>query len=167
VRTLGKVALGLVVIALCASATAQRKPNPLNDPFLDNLLGRWSVTRKIHGTTLSNTLDVDWVLQHKFLQLHMKDVANPPQYEALVLIGYDGLAERYILYWMDDFGGAYSMVGRGKREGNTIEFQFDNADGPFFNTLKWQPQERGWKMVLESTKDGKRELFAEDTVRRP
>jgi hypothetical protein len=161
-----KLALALVALALSLAATAEHKPGPVNDPFLDNLLGHWKISRKIHGTVVANTLEAKWVLQHKFLELHMKDVADPPEYEALVLIGYDGVAERYVAYWMDDYGGAYSQVGYGKRQGNSIEFRFEQADGAFYNTFNWEPNAGGWKMVLEATKDGKREPFAEDTVRR-
>jgi hypothetical protein len=161
-----KLAMVAAALAVSLAAAVDHKPPPVNDPFLDNLLGHWNISRKVHGSTVANTMDAEWVVQHRFLQLHMKDVANPPKYEALVLIGYDGVAERYVAYWMDDFGGAYSAVGRGRRQGNTIEFQFEYPDGPFFNTFYWQPNEAGWKMVLESSKDGKRELFAEDTVRR-
>src|SRR5205085_1926976 len=58
------------------------------DDLLDNLVGDWKLTRKIRGRTVENTVTVGWVLNHQFLQLHMKDVAQPPAYEAIVLIGY-------------------------------------------------------------------------------
>jgi hypothetical protein len=160
------LALALATFVLSLAAAAGPKPGPLDDPFLDNLVGKWKLTRKVHGTTVVNTLDVKWVLQHRFLQMRMKDVANPPDYEALVLIGYDSVNERYVAHWCDDFGGAYSAVGYGKRDGNSIQFRFEYPDGPFFNTFNWEPVERGWRMVLESSKDGKRAPFAEDTVRR-
>ena len=156
-------ALAALVLALAAQA---RQPAPMEDPFLENLVGKWRIERKINGTFVVNTLEAKWVLQHHFLQLHMKDVADPPKYEALVLIGYDALAERYVAHWMDVYGGGYSGVGHGKREGNTIEFEFQYPDGPFYNTFYWQPNEKGWRMHLENTKDGKRVTFAEDTVRR-
>jgi len=112
-------------------------------------------------------MEAKWVLQHHFLQLHMKDVANPPRYEALVMIGYDPAEERYVAHWMDIYGGRLSAMGHGRREGNSIEFQFDYPDGPFYNTFNWLPGEQGWTMNLESTdKDGKRVFFAEDRVRR-
>jgi hypothetical protein len=52
------------------------------------LAGTWKLTRKIRGTQAENTVEAQWVLNHQFLQIHMKDVANPPAYEVLVLIGY-------------------------------------------------------------------------------
>jgi hypothetical protein len=58
------------------------------DVLIENLTGDWKLTRKIRGKEVQNTVQVEWVLNHQFLQIHMKDVAEPPTYEALVLIGY-------------------------------------------------------------------------------
>lgn len=157
----------LALAALLASFAAHAIDPPMNDPFLENLTGKWKIERRIRGTLVANTMEGKWVLQHRFLQLRMKDVATPPKYEALVMIGWDGLQERYVAHWMDVYGGRFSAMGYGKRDGNSIEFRFEYPDGPFFNTFHWQPDEQGWTMVLEnSDKDGKRVTFAEDRVRR-
>lgn len=161
-----RAALLFVLALLPAFATAQPATR-LDDPFLDELAGHWEVTRKVRGTVVHNTLQGEWVLQHRFLQLHMIDVADPPKYEALVLIGFDKKADRYVAHWTDIFGGGASAMGYGKRAGNTIPFVFAYPDGPFYNTFTWDPQARGWTMVLEAEgKDGKRAFFAEDTLRR-
>ena len=58
--------------------------------FEDNLIaqleGNWLLTRKIRGTEVQNQVSAKWVLNHQFLQVHMKDVKEPPAYEAIVLI---------------------------------------------------------------------------------
>jgi uncharacterized protein DUF1579 len=159
--------LAFVLFTLLLPLTAHARDTALEDPFLDNLVGKWKIERKIRGALVANTMEAKWVLQHHFLQLRMKDVATPPKYEALVLIGYDGSKEMYVAHWMDVYGGRFSAMGYGKRDGNSIEFKFDYPDGPFYNTFNWQPGERGWTMNLENTdKDGKRVFFAEDRVRR-
>ena len=71
-----------------AHERAQPDHARLDDALLQNLIGSWKVTRRIRGTVVGNTLEAEWVLQHQFVQLHMKDVAEPSQYEALVLIGF-------------------------------------------------------------------------------
>lgn len=38
----------------------------------------------------------------------MKDVSSPPNYEAMVFIGYDNTSERYVVHWIDVFGGRFS-----------------------------------------------------------
>ena len=157
-RTLDVACIGNAIVDVLAHT---------DDSFLDRIAGRWEVTRKIRGTTVRNTLDAQWVLQHRFVQLHMVDTADPPKYEAIVMIGYDRQGERYVAHWTDIFGGGASAMGYGKRAGNSIAFEFAYPDGPFYNTFTWEPETAGWTMLLESSsKDGKRAVFAEDTLRR-
>src|SRR5262245_174008 len=66
------------------------------DPFIENLAGDWKLTRKIRGKEVINTVQARWVLNHQFLQLHMKDTADPPAYEAIVLIGYVHSDKKYV-----------------------------------------------------------------------
>jgi hypothetical protein len=167
----GLGSLGLIV--LCAGSPAGSEGQSpgskgrLEDAFLENLVGRWRVSRKVRGTVVGNSLEADWVLEHRFVQLHMKDVAVPPQYEALVLIGYDPDGQRYVAHWCDTFGGQYSALGYGKREGDSIDFVFSYPDGPFHNTFSWHAATRSWIFLMEAEgKDGKRTFFAEDRLGR-
>jgi len=36
------------------------------DALLNNLVGDWKLTRKIHGQTVQNTARAEWVLNHHF-----------------------------------------------------------------------------------------------------
>lgn len=138
------------------------------DKFIDNLVGNWKLTRAIRGKQVGNSVRVEWVLNHQFLKIHMIDTASPPAYEALVLIGYSYADQRYVIHWCDTFGGKFSSIGFGRRSGNSIEFEFKDPDGSFFNTFTWDPKAKGWTFLMESSgKDGKRGLFAVDTLRRP
>ncbi|HEY1375283.1 MAG TPA: DUF1579 family protein [Gemmataceae bacterium] len=170
--------LATVWLALLAAGPPPRVPaadDPpdgpkriFRDDFIDKLAGDWTLTRKIRGREVRNTLKAEWVLNHQFLRLHMKDTADPPAYEAIVLIGYDHAGKRYVAHWCDTYGGKFSAVGSGKRSGDAIEFEFQYPDGPFYNTFTWDAQAKGWTFRMESRgKDGKRVLFAEDTLRRP
>ncbi len=137
------------------------------DDLIENLAGDWKLTRKIRGKEVANRAAARWVLNHQFLELHMTDVASPPEYEAIVLIGYSYSDKRYVAHWCDTYGGKYSAIGYGKRAGEKIEFAFQYPDGPFFNTFSWDARAKEWTFRLEnSSKDGKRSLFAEDTLRR-
>jgi hypothetical protein len=137
------------------------------DDFIENLIGDWKLTRKIRGNEVQNTVKVEWVLNHQFLQIHMKDITEPPTYEALVLIGYSYGDKQYIAHWCDTYGGKVSAIGYGKRSGDSIEFEFQYPDGPFYNTFAWDAKVKGWIFRMESQdKDGKRVFFAEDTLRR-
>lgn len=161
----------LVALVLASSlALGQAVDGPgtrFDDELLSNLEGRWTIVRQIRGEVVKNTLEARWVLAHQFLELQMKDVAEPPQYEAIVLIGYVHATGEYVAHWTDSFGGKYSAIGKGRRRGKSIEFRFEYDDGPFFNTFTWDADARRWTFRLESQKpDGSRELFALDTAER-
>jgi len=164
--------LALMVLLLAAIRGAAQEPaegpqRTFRDAFIDNLVGEWRLMRQIRGREVENSVSADWVLNHQFLRIHMKDVADPPAYEALVYIGYQHADQRYVVHWLDVYGGKFSAIGYGKRSGNAIEFAFQYDDGPFFNTFSWDPLAQTWTFTMQSTdKDGKRRLFAVDTLRR-
>ena len=154
---------------LCNTSVMAQQPSPgLHDELLDHLAGSWHLDRRIRGMELSNSVTAEWVLNHQFLEVHMKDDRVPAKYEAIVLIGYNAKSRTYVAHWTDTFGGAYSALGEGVRTGNAIEFRFAYDDGPFFNTFNWLPDEDRWVMRLESgLPDGTRRPFATDTLSRP
>jgi hypothetical protein len=174
-RRCGLVSLVLVSFVIVPHRQAAGADDPpdgpkriFKDDFIENLVGDWTLTRTIRGKEVRNTVKAGWVLNHQFLQLHMKDTADPPAYEAIVLIGYAHADKRYVAHWCDTYGGKFSAVGHGKRAGDSIEFEFQYPDAPFFNTFTWDAKAKGWTFRMESqNKDGKRTLFAEDTLRRP
>jgi hypothetical protein len=167
---------GICLVAWLAAfpLTAARQDEPpdgpkriFKDDLIENLTGEWKLTRKIRGKEVTNSLSAKWVLNHQFLELHMVDAAEPPEYEAIVLIGYSYSDKRYVAHWCDTYGGKFSGVGYGKRAGEKIEFAFQYPDGPFFNTFAWDAKAKEWNFRMEnSSKDGNRSLFAEDTLRR-
>jgi hypothetical protein len=171
--------LCVVVVLTCLSLVVTTYPiaqEPLDgrdrvfrDELLDNLVGDWKLTRKIRGQSVENSARVEWVLNHQFLRIHMKDVSTPPNYEAMVFIGYDNTSERYVAHWIDVFGGRFSeTLGYGTRSGNAIKFVFEYPDGPFHDTFTWNPKTRTWNFLMQSKdKTGKWEIFAEDSLRRP
>lgn len=160
--------IGVSVVGV-AQEPLDGRHRTFNDELLENLVGEWKLTRQIRGQSLENTVTVEWVLNHQFLRVHMKDVRKPAQYEAMVFIGYDNMSERYVVHWIDVFGGRSSeTLGYGRRNGNSIKFVFEYPDGPFHNTFTWNPENKTWKFLGEQkTQAGKWTTFAEDTLRRP
>lgn len=158
----------LLVTAVPAQEPPDGRHRTFDDPLLDSLVGRWNLSREIRGRQERNTLDVEWVLLHQFLHLHMKDAAVPPKYEAIVLIGYDHAGQRYVIHWADNFGGKFSTKGHGRRSGDSIEFVFvDSGEPPFYNTFRRDPATGAWTFLMESqSKDGGRVFFAKDTLSR-
>ena len=175
-RTTGLLfALALTIVSLNFGNAFIRAQEPLDGPnrpfkdeLLENLVGDWKLTRQIRGRMAQNTVQVEWVLNHQFLRIHMRDVATPAQYEAMVFVGYDNASGRYVVHWIDVFGGRFSeTLGYGKRDGNSIKFVFEYPDGPFHNTFTWNAAGKTWTFLMEQkNKEGKWTTFATDTLRR-
>jgi len=171
----------MAAIAIVISMTAVRAPvttaaqEPLDGPkrifhdeLLDHFVGHWVITREIRGTRTQNTADVDWALNHQFLHIHMRDTATPPQYEAEIFIGYDNTSDRYVLHWIDIYGGRFSeTLAYGQRNGTSIAFVFEYPDGPFHNTFTWDAAASTWTSRMEQKNaSGQWVPFANDTFRR-
>jgi len=138
------------------------------DDLLDTLVGKWVLTRKIRGQEVRNTLEAEWVLNHQFLQINMKDMATPPTYEAKVFIGYDNTSERYVAHWIDVYGGRFSeTLAYGRRDGDSILLNFEYPDGPFHNELTWNATAKGWTFMMQrKNASGQWVPFAQDSLRR-
>jgi hypothetical protein len=155
------VLLVLGVFVLCvfsATVLAQEQTPPPDGPqhtFQDELLnkmaGRWKLTGTIRGKSVEHSVEAQWVLNHQFLQVHEKDVAAPPPYEANVMIGYDNSSERYVAHWLDVYGGRFSeTLGYGSRAGDQIEFVFEYPDGPFHTTFRWIADKQQWQWQMRT-----------------
>src|SRR5262245_8607551 len=75
----------------------------LQDEFLDRLVGDWDLTGSVGTRAVRNSVTARWVLGHQFVRMEMTDVARPPTYEALVMVGYDAERKRYVAHWCDSF----------------------------------------------------------------
>lgn len=142
---------------------------PVRDTLLDQLIGHWQVNRVMAGAASGSSLDASWVLNHQFVQLHyVPDRGSKQPYEAIVYIGYDNMSERYVVHWLDIFGGRWSEpVGFGARNGNSIRFVVEYPDGPFTNTFTYDPSTRTWSLLLrQKNARGEWETFATEQWRR-
>jgi hypothetical protein len=154
---------------VCVTAVAQSpRDQVFKDDLLDNLAGEWKLVRKIRGRITENVVKADWVLNHQFFRIQMRDVENPPAYEATVFIGWDPMQERYVVHWLDVFGGRSSQtLGYGTRNGNTIKFTFAYPDQPFVNTFTWNPEAKTWNFLMQQKNPNKSwGVFAEDDLSR-
>ena len=163
------VILILLFLFVSVSAVAQSPRDQIfKDDLLDNLVGEWRLVRKMQGRITENVVKAEWVLNHQFFRIQMRDVENPPAYEATIFIGWDPMQERYVVHWLDVFGGRSSQtLGYGTRNGNTIKFAFAYPDHPFVNTFSWNPEARTWNFLMQQKNPNKSwSLFAEDNLSR-
>ena len=148
---------GSLGLSLLATLGAQQPAPPLDgahrlfqDSLFDRLTGAWSMSGVVRGRPATLTASAAWVLNHQFLRLDMRDVNDPPAYEANVYIGYDNTSERYVAHWLDNFGGRFSeTLGFGRRSGNAITFTFEYPDGPFLTTFTLDPHAGMWAMLMQ------------------
>jgi hypothetical protein len=113
-----RVLFATALIGTAPAAKAQEAAPPLDgrervmqDSLLDHLAGEWRVERTMRGRTTGSVAHGEWVLNHQFLLLHYRDdprATTPSGYEAMAFIGYDNASERYVVHWIDVFGGRVS-----------------------------------------------------------
>jgi len=162
--TTSRSAIVLLVFGT-AILVAAGPPPALKDAFLDNLVGDWSVTRKMsNGRTIESTVRGEWVLKHQFIQLHYGAGEKGREYEALVFIGFDDAAKSYVCHWVDIFGGHYSGVGHGKPDPKLlgIEFRFDSKEGSLTNNFGFDPEMKSWTSLIRQEENGQWKTFAEE-----
>lgn len=139
----------------------------LSDPLLDKMVGHWTMSGKLLGKPATHTVDVEWVLNHQFLEIHEVGPIDPktgkPDYEAMPMIGYDNMSERYVAHWIDVYGGRFSeTLGYGKRTGNEIDLVFEYPDGPFHTNLIWDEAHGQWHwQMTQKTASGQWKPFAD------
>lgn len=159
-------ALGLPALAWAQAPAAGAAASPV--PLLRQLDGDWRMSGDVRGKPVTYRMTAEPALQGTFTALRMKDVQVPAQYEAVVYIGYDAASKTVIAHWMDSFGPKYSIPhGTGQIDGNTIQFVFPYATGPFRNTWRYDPAAGSWQFALESGQpDGTWKHFARYEVKR-
>lgn len=163
-------ALTILVLAMPLALRAQEitvreDPRP---PLLRQLDGEWLMQGDVLGKPVTYLLVAGPTLRARFTELHMRDVAQPPQYEARVFLGVDEENGDLIVHWMDDFGARYSIPhGTGRIDGATLQFTFPYADGPFRDTFEFDPRTGTWSFRIESGQpDGSWKHFARYDIRR-
>ena len=149
-------------LAIANISVAQDAPTPIDgiqhifhDDLLDQMNGAWQLTGTIQGRAAHHTVAARWILNHQFLEIHERDTAEPAKsesaYEAIALIGYDHMSERYVLHWNDVFGARFSeTLGYGARSGNEIAFIFEYPDGPFRTVFRWLPDQKQWEWLMRA-----------------
>jgi hypothetical protein len=144
------VIAGVIGLWQAAALNGQAEPSVTPDPLLGRLVGQWTMTGTVRERPATYRLDVTWVLQQRFIELHMQDVKHmPPLYEARVFIGADTLLSHYIAHWLDNFGAAYSVPpATGTARGDTLTLDFPYPVGAFHDTFVYDRATDTWRTDL-------------------
>lgn len=140
-----------------------------DDDLLEKLVGSWTLTGNIGKRKVVNDFTAKWILNHQFMDLNFIDASRPVTYVARVSIGYDCISERYVMHWLDSFGGRYSETfgyGR-KKKAFLIEFRFEYPDAPFINEFIYDQKHNSWHLHM-TTKNEKDEwiVFGDEYLKR-
>ena len=167
-RRLAVLAMLFLASSLAARAqviTLREDPRP---PLLKQLDGEWLMKGDVLGKPVTYLLVAGPTLRARFTELHMRDTAEPPQYEARVFLGVDAENGELIVHWMDDFGARYSIPhGTGRIDGSILQFTFPYADGPFRDTFEFDQRNGTWHFRIEAGQpDGSWKHFARYEIRR-
>ena len=165
--------LPAVVCLLSVSAIGQ--PAPVNDALLDRLAGTWTLHGDIAGKSTTHDIRTEWVLGHQYLQIQERsreqDAMGQPEYEAIVLIGWDATSAEYQCLWLDSTGGgglSNQAIARGRRVGETIPFVFRKPDGTisFNNTFAYNKGTDSWTWKMDNVQGDKPVPFGRVTLTR-
>jgi len=153
---------------LVSSTSFDPQDSAVKDELLDKMVGKWHITREFSNRKAENDATVEWVVDHHYLRITMKDVAVPSKYEAHVYITFEKASKRYVIHWMDVFAGSLpEQMGYGEKVGDSIVFTWKDEDGTLRNTFTWHTDSGTWTSKIDQTdKEGKWKVFCTDTYRR-
>jgi hypothetical protein len=155
-------------IAFAQNQSADNPYAALQDDLLDHLVGKWDVSGTSHNTATSQTLEVDWVLNHQFIRIYQKSSENARggsvPYEAMLMVGYDATSKNYVLHLMNIRGGRDARgIAFGRRTGNEISFAYFDMAPSGLNSaaptivdtalrpgirFTWEPDSKTWHIVF-------------------
>jgi hypothetical protein len=167
-RPLALLAMLLVMPAATVQAQTIVLRDDLRPPLLKQLDGEWIMKGDVLGKPVEYLLVAGPTLRARYSELHMRDLAEPPQYEARVFLGIDAETGEVIAHWLDDFGARYSIPhGTGRIDGAILQFTIPYADGPYRDTLEFDSRNGTWNFRIEAAQpDGSWKHFARYDIRR-
>ena len=163
-----------VLLALAILVSLATSASAFEDELLDRLVGTWVMRGEIAGNDIVHDLGVEWILANHYIQI--KEVSRErnedgdPEYEALVLIGWDDATEQYACLWLDVTGGeglTNGVIGMASREGDSIPLVFDmGGDAAIHNTFGYDRESDRWNWQIDNVRGGSSSRFADVTLTR-
>ena len=163
---------GLLVLLICVHTSAVFGQGPTGEgDLLERMTGTWVLRGTLAKKDTTHDVTGTAILDGQYVQLHEvsreKRPDGKPQYEAVVLIGFDPKTSEYQCLWLDTTGGGGLLptaFGRCKRNGNTLPFLFREADRTvsFSNTFSYDKDTDSWRWQLDNIRiNGTRSFFGD------
>lgn len=138
----------------CENESRKRSVKDYRPALMKQLDGRWHGKGNVMGDSVVYLITGKPILNTMFTEIHMVDVNDPPQYEALVFIGYDSVSKNVFAHWLDSFGGAFSVPhGTGTIRDTKIEFSIPYPTSTFRDTFTFDRKTETWKILINSQID--------------
>ncbi len=156
------------LLAACAAACAPAEPQPEPAPAasaspLNGLVGCWSASGEVQGKHTENMMRAAWRLDGRYLllEVHGLDPADP--YDAAIVMADSGEGA-LTAYWMDSFGGAYSVHGAGRATPSELVVNYAYPDATYVNRFNRTADGWDWRVDEERANQAPR-MFAHYTLR--
>ena len=161
------IAIAFAVMSVCSFAQTDTSHHQFHDDLLDHLVGIWNDTAVAHGSTFTSKVDVQWVLNHQYLLIHLTSNEIVPWWgvamEYYQYIGYNHYRQHYTIHGMsiegdEDFSEGFCY---GYRNGNTFKIVAKaGADRNVVQYFTWKPETNSWNIRSIEEIDGKEgEIF--------
>ena len=137
-------------------------PKPLENKVLEAMVGEWTGVGDMMGMKWNETLKMEWILNHQFVKLEMKMVAEGKpemKYTSMCIYGV-GMKGECLGWWFDEWGAVGVINGIG-------EFDYDKMSMHMVSKNQMYTDDRtiyfeGAKMLMKATDifkspDGKEE----------
>jgi hypothetical protein len=111
-----------------SAPAAGQLPPPLQDPFLERLVGTWKVSNQVGPVTFEGTIAFEWALNHQFVRTTERTEGPAGSYEAeWFWRPADG---KILVWWFDSWSNSGSAGGSPSGD-ELILNGVDPAAGPF------------------------------------
>ena len=147
----------------CVSPPASAGAAAESVASLDGLIGCWSASGEVQGKHTENAMRGSWRLDRRYvlLEVHGLDPADP--YDAAIVMA-DAGEGALTAFWMDSFGGAYSVSGAGRATGSELVISYAYPDAIYVNRFARTPEGWAWRITEEKAGETP-QLFAQYELR--
>ncbi|MBK7048295.1 MAG: hypothetical protein IPH48_17710 [bacterium] len=168
-----KFLLFAVMLAGAAVSTGSAQTSPPEVELLDRLTGSWILEGTIDGKTTTHDVDVKWVLNEQYVELHEvsreRDARGRPEYEAIVYLTWEPSRGEVSCLWLDSTSNAglsNGVLGRAKPTDDELRLLFTYADGSTFHTtFAYDRKVDTWQWKMDGEEQGQLIPFARVQLR--
>jgi len=133
-----KRTLAILLMSMALPLFAQAPPGPLQDDLCDWMVGKWEGTTESTMGKSNDEMEVDWDLEHQFLDFHYKQKMGEGNaamtYKGRGMMTVHPQTKEYIGHWFGSFRDI--STGKGTRTGNKITMTWEGGAGPETRTIE-------------------------------